>query len=172
MNQAIYNTLEEYQDKVNSINTFLGYPNDRGTGTYAPLDIEPTDITEVDEEGNEILVKQIYLVPITDKVLHLFHDHVEFTDGYAKIVTKKVVVKPVRVLIPVKTFVEWLTSDNPEIQAIVQYCNSAGISEAELNPAFYEGYDLDNVLPKQIYLEYIYSAHADILIRYGAVIEY
>jgi hypothetical protein len=165
MNQAIYHTLQAYQDKVNEINLFLGYPNDRGTDTYATLTPEPVNVgTEEDEQ-------LVYLLSITEQILHLFHNHTEFTEGYAKLVAKKAQDKPVRVLIPLTVFKNWLESDNPEIIGLVQYCNTNGITEATFDENFSEGYDIENVLPKQVYLEFIYPIHAELVQKYGAIIE-
>lgn len=161
MNQAIYHTLEAYRDKVDEINLFLGYPDNRGTDTYATFN--PNNVG-TDEEP-------IYLLSIIEEVLHLFNTHMEFTEGYASLITKKSEEKPVRVLIPIRVFKEWQESDDPEIVMLIQYCYTHGITEAELDPSFYEGYDLDKILPRQIMLEYILDEHKDILLKHGAIVE-
>ena len=170
MNKAIFNTIEEYQAKLAEINDFLGYPNS-DTTTYAELEPSIVEVFEKDEEGNDILVRAYYEMPITEKILHLFHNHTEFTEGYAKLIAKKAQEKPVRVLIPLNVFKDWLVSEDPEVMGLVQYCNDNGITEATFDEEFSEGYDVVNVLPKQVYLEFIYPIHAELAQKHGAIIE-
>ena len=57
MNKAIFNTIDEYLKKLTEINSFLGYPDDRGTVTYASF--EP----------------QAFELNVTEKILPLFYKH-------------------------------------------------------------------------------------------------
>ena len=57
MNKAIFNTIEEYQAKLAEINAFLGYPNNRGTTTYAELNPETFEM------------------PVDSRILPLFYNH-------------------------------------------------------------------------------------------------
>jgi len=171
MNKAIFNTIESYLDKLVEINQLLGYPDDRGTVTYASFEPEPVEIYEQDEEGNDILVRTYYEMQIEQSVLHLFHNHTEFTEGYAKLIAKKAQDKPVRVLVPIDVFKDWQESSHPEVIALMQYCNANGITEAAFEEGFTEGYDVENILPKQVYLEFIYPIHAELAVKHGAIIE-
>jgi len=64
---AIFDTIQDYLNKLREVNTHLGYPDGRGTERYATETPQPT------KQGK-------YAMPISERIAHLFAD-CEIVDG-------------------------------------------------------------------------------------------
>jgi len=62
-------TIEDYNALNDAISASRGYPNNiTGTERYAPDDPEITEVTELNESGEEVVVESYYKFPLAEDI--------------------------------------------------------------------------------------------------------